>query len=139
VKTQSFELKLRVFAKQEFHCPLCRCPLNLDAVFNPPPRMPAAYVSSPAPNGPHARLALWAEQFCVAERISVEDLRARSQVTELVEARRRFCIAARKAHFSTPQIGRWLGRHHTSVLNLLHPKKRPQLVRSRSRAKGAAA
>lgn len=38
---------------------------------------------------------------------------------ELVEARRQFAQAAKRAGFSTPAIGRALHRHHTSVLHLL--------------------
>jgi hypothetical protein len=120
---QSFELKLRVFAKQEFHCPLCRCPLNLQAVFNDVGRMPAAAI--PAPIRPANGLLNLADRWCVEARVSPEDLRSRNRFPELVALRARFCHAMRDQGYSLQQIGRYLGIHHTSVLHALRKNGGP--------------
>jgi hypothetical protein len=120
---QQFDLKVRVYSQEQFCCPLCHCPISMQALLNPPPKFSGTYVRTIPPEGPQARLARWAEQFCMAERISIEDLRNQSRAVEVVAARRRFCRAAyATGQFSMSQLGRFLGLHHTSVLNLIKPR-----------------
>lgn len=62
----------------------------------------------------------------VAERhgVTVEALLGRRKYSPLPAARRAVCVRLREAGLSLPAIGRQLGRHHTTVLSYLQPKKR---------------
>lgn len=137
--TQSFELKLRVFSKQEFHCPLCKCPLNLEAVFNPASLMAAVHVPAPKRVDSLSEIMEDAERWCVEARVMPKDLRSKARFAEIVKLRARFCRAMRDKHHSLSAIGRWLGVHHTSVLHALrkappssadpNSRRRPSAVR----------
>ena len=49
---------------------------------------------------------------------------------DAVAARREAALALRSMGYSYPQIGRWMNRHHTSILNLVG--NRPQEYREPS-------
>jgi len=117
--TQSFDLRLRVFSKEHFHCPMCNAPLNLAALFNPPPQMAASQRGVPPAESRYWKLEDFAVEFCNDTGYRAADLKEKYRGPSFVRARRRFCEQASRAGFSSVEIGRWLGVHHTSVLNLL--------------------
>lgn len=59
------------------------------------------------------------EKTAEAYGFTAQDLRGESHERQQVNARRYFCWRANELGFSSPQIGRVLHRHHTSVLHLL--------------------
>jgi chromosomal replication initiation ATPase DnaA len=58
-------------------------------------------------------------EICCANEVTVADVRGRRHHRAFVRVRRQFARAARAAGFTYPAIGAVLGRHHTSVMNLL--------------------
>ena len=51
-------------------------------------------------------------------QVSPDDVRGRSRMKEFVAPRQEFCWVMNKKHgWSLPQIGRFLGRDHTTVLH----------------------
>lgn len=57
--------------------------------------------------------------FAADRGVELCELMGRSQKPEMVAIRRAFAAKARTLGYSLPAIGRALGRHHTTVLNLL--------------------
>ena len=55
--------------------------------------------------------------------VAIDAVIARSNTPRAVEVRREIAIRARSAGYSLPQIGRVLQRHHTTILNLIQPRK----------------
>jgi len=50
-----------------------------------------------------------------------EVLKGKSRITEVVLARSLFCLFARRYMMATyPALGRYLNRHHTSILNMVN-------------------
>jgi hypothetical protein len=63
------------------------------------------------------------EEIATTHGLKVEDLRSRRVLPEFVEARRCFARQARELGYSYPHIGRVLGKHHTTILNLVKGKE----------------
>lgn len=56
-------------------------------------------------------------------KVTVDAVQARSNSPRIVNIRREVAMRARRAGYSLPQISRALLRHHTTVLNLIQPRK----------------
>ena len=112
---RAFDLHLRVSSSYPFCCPLCQCPIDLGTLLGGlPQELPARYIPTASKH-----LEGFVRSFCQRQNISLALLRSRSRSREMVALRRAFCLEARAAHHSISSIARWLGVHHTSVLNLL--------------------
>jgi chromosomal replication initiation ATPase DnaA len=57
--------------------------------------------------------------ICAERRVNYADVISPRKMANLVETRRQFAYEARQRHYSLPDIGAALHRHHTTVLNLL--------------------
>lgn len=55
--------------------------------------------------------------------VSVRELIGPSRSRSIVAARRAAAVALRRHDMSLTEIGRYLGRHHTTVVHLLNPKR----------------
>ena len=76
---------------------------------------------------PRVREAI--QQAAEDHRLTLEAVVGRGQHATIVAARRRAAVNLRAMGFSTPEIGHYLNRHHTSVLHLLggkSPKQTPE-------------
>ena len=56
--------------------------------------------------------------------VDIARMRRKENTRHVVEARRRVAIMARKYGISYPRIGAALGKHHTTIINLVNPKVR---------------
>lgn len=57
-------------------------------------------------------------------RISTEDLQSRRRDVPVARSRHAFCLAAMQAGWSLTQVGRFIGRNHTSVLRAVQAAER---------------
>ncbi len=56
-------------------------------------------------------------------RLSIDEVKSDSHFRTLVSCRREIACALRKAGWSLQEIGILIDRHHSSVLNLITPKR----------------
>ena len=69
--------------------------------------------------GKIARLENTLMNICNREGILPKEVLSKMQSRNLVHVRRLFSLAARNDGFSFPEIGRFLGRHHSSIIHLV--------------------
>jgi hypothetical protein len=77
----------------------------------------AKFVAVP-PRGPFIALEDELDAVCAAEGVSREVVDQGNQ-EKAVHVRRLFSRRARELGYSYPQIGRFLGRHHTTIMHLV--------------------
>lgn len=59
------------------------------------------------------------DRVCEENRVLKQAVLSHNRARWLVEIRRQFALQARDQHFSYPQIGAALCRHHTTIMSLL--------------------
>ena len=73
------------------------------------------------------RLFAIADSIELERGVSLEQLRSSKQDAYLVSARRIFAKRGRRAGFSFPSLGRFLGKHHTTIHHLAHSRDKWKL------------
>ena len=63
------------------------------------------------------------QEICEKHRTNLREIRSNIRVTCIVDARREIAAYLRARAWSYPQIGRWMNRDHSSVINLLNSAK----------------
>lgn len=69
------------------------------------------------------RIAAIAKRF----RVSVDEITGERKYAQVIRARRAVAVMLRGEGLTTPQIGRYINRDHTSVCNLLGTTKAAKL------------
>jgi len=75
------------------------------------------------------RLLELRREVCKEWGISEADLLRPSKVASVVKIRRDFAKRARAGHYGFHEISKALGRHHSTVISLVHGKKQHKRVR----------
>jgi chromosomal replication initiation ATPase DnaA len=71
------------------------------------------------------------EQFCAETGYTVEAIRAPRRTAHVLRARRFVAMSLRREGLSYPEIGKLIGRDHTSVMNLCKARAERPAVRLR--------
>jgi chromosomal replication initiation ATPase DnaA len=63
-------------------------------------------------------------RVCQQSGVTVEQIQAKDNSVKIVAVRRKIALEARSKHYSFPQIGAALRRHHTTIISLVQSKQK---------------
>lgn len=75
------------------------------------------------------------EEIAKRHRIPMTEVLGDRRYRQVVRVRRAICVMLRNEGLTTPQIGQYINRDHTSVLNLLGRTKRSQSYKHKENAR----
>ena len=66
----------------------------------------------------------WAEQYLSTNELSYNDIAVKNRERDTITKRNKFCVQAYIEGYGASEIGRYLKRHHTTILHCIHKIKR---------------